>query len=1261
LKLELRIIWNQVNLNSCRSLHFNPIRKDRPSFKLILCLTLFASSFFAQGIVPTIAFQTGVPASAVGPNQSSNVTAVSASSIAINLTARPPVLPADNGSYPSIVIELVNLTSGLPVIPTSPVKITLTSSKIQIGNVSSSVQFPTGSLTCTATFHTTFYPGTTNITATANNYLPSSLSVTTETVGGLPSALDVFMSPAAIPANRNQNSSVIVEVVDAYGNPTKLPNGLDVSLSSSNLVIGSVPTSLVIPAGQTFGNVTFQPTYVAGTTTVTAHANGLLPGNATMTTVGPVAGRISLSVAPSLISTVPGETATLTVELLDNNTQTPVVASDPVQVVVTSNNNSVAILPDSIVTIEPGQWYATDTIQAGGAAGNASFDAKAQGYIPGTANITASYAPAIPANSCALYFAPNELLSNNGSYPGLAVVELQYHNATSGNVYPVENLGAPLQVYARSSDNITLQVSTSTGTIATDSFQTSFEVSSTYYSGSALITVECPGLNPDNATLTSYGVVPNVLTLQFAPPNLLTDGGTYPAVIVGLMNSATSQPADSPVNLWVNLTSSAASAGSIPSTVEIKAGTSYQRVNFKTSGLLGTDEIVATAPGFVSAKAKLSLVSSAATGLGLYAAPIFVLAGAQTYSDIIAVQLQDSNGAPAKTYSNITVELSSQNLATGKVSSSVVIRNGTTFSLVNLTTTSMPGQINIDAVASGLVSTSVNLTSALLPMNVSLSSSASTIQLNGTSLLSFYARSSGIPVPNATVTWSVQGGSNYGTLTKITTVTGSLGNATAMYHSGTILGMMLIQAEISKPCYSPLIANFTVNVYDPRMSTQVNLSPASIPVEGESNVTLVVASAGTPLANVSVSWTVSNGTMHESSGMTNANGTLQTVFQAGPTAGSVMINANITKPGYFSSIVSSRLNVFLPALTAQTVVEPSNVQAGNSAIILLAVQSYAGPVGGVAINWTAYSGSLSMEMALTNSSGYATAIFTAGSSSGQAVIFVTASKPYFSSYSENVTINVFQSQMSSQVTGFKQQTVTNYSQSFLLNVESGGVALSNASITWVVGNGTITNPTGTTNATGYAQFTYRSGLFPGNFTLQAHISKLGYYPIVENLTINVFQLLLNAQVIGFRPSIVTNYEQNFLIYVESNGTAVSNASVTWVVDNGTITNSKATTNATGYALFTYRSGPFPGNFTLQAHISKPGYYSTVENITIQIVQPAPPPPVHKPTNVLYVKVFSFLQVWMLILVVIVVGVASIFVIVRRRRSNSGDGGVDEDE
>ena len=283
---------------------------------------------------------------------------------------------------------------------------------------------------------------------------------------------------------------------------------------------------------------------------VTASASGYLSGSASVSTVGPVPRRLVISIAPALLSDAKGTNATMSIQLQDNNSQTPALAASPVNVVVTSSNDSVVQPENTVVTIPAGSTYATTTLVSEGDAGFANVTASAQGFVKGSALVTTS-APGKKPNSLAIYLVPNTLLPNDRSYNGTVVVE-QQEAFSNGSVIPAVSTNST-SIYARSSDNATMQVSGATMNITAGSTYVSMDVNTTFLPGLVSITAQSPGFLADTANLLSFGAIPDTISLQFAPATLISDGSRYNSVVVGLINSGTGGPAIAPLPTIVDL------------------------------------------------------------------------------------------------------------------------------------------------------------------------------------------------------------------------------------------------------------------------------------------------------------------------------------------------------------------------------------------------------------------------------------------------------------------------------------------------------------------------------------------------------------------------------------------------------------------------------------------------------------------------------------------------------------------------------------
>ncbi|MDH2901048.1 MAG: hypothetical protein PXY39_08750 [archaeon] len=246
------------------------------------------------------------------------------------------------------------------------------------------------------------------------------------------------------------------------------------------------------------------------------------------------AGQLQISVAPSLLLANPSFNAIMTVQILNVNSGTPIDASSPVEVILTSNNTAVATVP-TIVYIHAGMSYNSTEITAGGSVGSALIKASAQGYLPAAFTVSAESTPTSLSgftSALAPYFAPRAILSDNRTYPKMVVGELQA-TAPNGTVYP-EVAATSVTVWARSSDNSTMQVSTVPYTIPVGQVYSLFNLTSSYFPGFANITMQANGLNPVTTGFTSYAIggtsnpsTPTFFVLNTVTPSRILPGQQF--------------------------------------------------------------------------------------------------------------------------------------------------------------------------------------------------------------------------------------------------------------------------------------------------------------------------------------------------------------------------------------------------------------------------------------------------------------------------------------------------------------------------------------------------------------------------------------------------------------------------------------------------------------------------------------------------------------------------------------------------------------
>ena len=178
------------------------------------------------------------------------------------------------------------------------------------------------------------------------------------------------LSPSTITATKGFTKTVTLTLPYPAGS-----NGVTVDLVSSVPAVGTVPTTLAIPAGQTTATFAFTATDV-GNTVITASKVGFLSGQAQVTVMPPP----TLTLTPGQLTLGVGRTASLTVQ-----SSVPASASG-LTVNLSSTNTGSATVPASL-TIPSGSSSETFTVTTV-ALGTASIQATATDYAAGNAAVT---------------------------------------------------------------------------------------------------------------------------------------------------------------------------------------------------------------------------------------------------------------------------------------------------------------------------------------------------------------------------------------------------------------------------------------------------------------------------------------------------------------------------------------------------------------------------------------------------------------------------------------------------------------------------------------------------------------------------------------------------------------------------------------------------------------------------------------------------------------------------------------------------------
>jgi hypothetical protein len=428
-------------------------------------------------------------------NQSTNF-ALANDPAKLCLFAGSPSVLADNSSYQCIFVQLQD-SNGKVARALQDITIGLSSSLTIVGTVDSSITISKGETFASANFTSTFYPGTTTISASATGFA-TVLSIIT-TVGPMPSTIAIYGFPATLPSDGNSYPAIMVQLQDSTGLPARAPRDVQLALTSSNTTIGTVSQSVTIHEGESYAVANFSTTTKAQTeakilnATVTAVSQGYSSNQVTITTT-PVAlnaTKLKIFTGPSKVLADQNSYKQIAVQL-QNATGFVALGSEDTIINIASSDSSICQIES--VKILKGQNYALATLNTTFKAGNANITAVANDF-PLTYQIIST--SGFIASKLAIYCLPTSLPSDGNTFQ---TIQVQLQDSLGR---PAKSAGAEANVKLFSSQPTVAAVN-SMLTIPLGKSTASGNLTLTYTPGNTTITAQASGYTTGQATLSAY-------------------------------------------------------------------------------------------------------------------------------------------------------------------------------------------------------------------------------------------------------------------------------------------------------------------------------------------------------------------------------------------------------------------------------------------------------------------------------------------------------------------------------------------------------------------------------------------------------------------------------------------------------------------------------------------------------------------------------------------------------------------------------------
>jgi len=698
------------------------------------------------------------------------------------------------------------------------------------------------------------------------------------------------------------------------------PVGGDVVNLTSSDPSTVVPTTVMVPAGQTSTTFAITTTAVSTNTLVTITAtSGSVNASTVLTVTTPSVNSVSLN--PT--SVVGGSTSTGTVTL--NGPAGP--SGDTI--LLTSSNTAMATVPAS-VTISAGSTSATFTVTS----------------IPDQSTKTANIVAALGSST--------QFATLTVNPPALSSITLTPNSLVGGNkTVGTVTLSGPAAV---GGVGITLSSNSTNAPV-----QSSLTILAGLTSANFTITTTAVGSTVSATITATHGSASLPATLTIIPASLITVS-LSPATVLGGSSSngaVTLNGVAAAGGATVSLSSNSSNAA-LPPSVTIPAGASSATFTVATTGVAATTSVTITGTlNGVTQTGTLTINAPSLVSLGLI--PTSVIGGTPSTGTVTL------NGpAPA---TGLPVSLSSNNPTYASVPTSVTVAGGSTTGTFTVSTT--PDQSAKTATITctlGSVSKTATLTvtaPVLASFTVSPASVIGGSKSVGTVTLSGPAATGGVGVTLSSNSTSATIQSQVTVLAGATTATVSIG--TVAIPSTVVATISAAQGGISLPesltvqAAGLISASVSPNAIVGGSATKVT---GTVSISGPAPVggaTVGLSSSNTSAATVPTSVTIPAG----STTATYPVATLQVSATTTPTVtatyNGVTLNSTLTVNPYQATSIAA---------------SPSTILGGDSTAGTVTINA-AAPTGGIVVNLTSNSSAMAVPASVTIPAGSTSVAFSA--------------------------------------------------------------------------------------------------------------------------------------------------------------------------------------------------------------------------------------------------------------------------------------------
>lgn len=200
----------------------------------------------------------------------------------VSIYFSPDVLLPDEQVHEAITVQLQD-KEGSPVPASTTTIVYLSSSSTNIATVEQTVTINSGQYKTVADLTTYLENGESIISASSPGLLSDSETI--QLRGQVPTNLALFVFPELMTADESVYDIITVQLQDNEGNPIEARKTTEIFLTSTNIEVGTVPSSVIIPQGDSYSTTSFTTTSTSGTTSILASMMGIRPSEKSIQTI----------------------------------------------------------------------------------------------------------------------------------------------------------------------------------------------------------------------------------------------------------------------------------------------------------------------------------------------------------------------------------------------------------------------------------------------------------------------------------------------------------------------------------------------------------------------------------------------------------------------------------------------------------------------------------------------------------------------------------------------------------------------------------------------------------------------------------------------------------------------------------------------------------------------------------------------------------------------------------------------------------------